>query len=227
MKVKVLFKKYKKHLALLCLVGLFGIIGLHYWMGIQYENDVLTNPQDVPDMQAALILGAKVYKNGNLSKMMQDRADAGIKLYQLCKVKKLLISGDHSKSHYDETNTIRNYMLKKGIPIQDVFMDHAGFDTQSSLYRAKQVFKAKSLIIVTQDFHLPRALYFANLYHIPSKGLLCTSTQYGDISLTLCKLREYPARVKALMEGVLHFRPHFIGNPYPLTGDGRSTEDGK
>ena len=180
----------------------------------------------VPDKQVALVLGARVFPDGRLSNMMQDRADMGIELYRTGKVQKILISGDHSTKHYDETNTIRNYMLKKGIPRSAVFMDHAGFDTYSSMYRARDVFKVESMIIVTQEFHLPRAIYLAKDMGLDAVGLVADAQNYSKRSRNFSAVREVPACVKAyLEESIFKPKPHFLGEEIPVSGDGRLTED--
>lgn len=184
------------------------------------------NLKDIPAKQAVLVLGAKVFRDGRLSNMMRDRADEGILLYKAHKVQKILISGDHGTRGYDEVNTIRNYMLQQGIPAGDIFMDHAGFDTYQSVYLAKDVFKVQSMIITTQEFHLPRALFFANALHVDAVGITADKTHYTVTSRIISDARELPASLKAFFVAkVLHLKPHFLGDPIPITGDGRVTED--
>ncbi|MGZ5245190.1 MAG: SanA/YdcF family protein [Bacteroidia bacterium] len=180
----------------------------------------------LPQKQVALVLGARVYSNGSLSRMMQDRADQGIALYKSGKVEKILVSGDHGTKQYDEVNTIRNYMIKQGIPAEDIFMDHAGFDTYSSMYRARDVFKVKSLIVVTQEFHLPRAIFLAQQLGLDACGLVADAQQYTARSRRFSAVREVPACVKAFLEGsIFQPEPHFLGEAIPISGDGRLTED--
>jgi SanA protein len=188
--------------------------------------DQVYNDVNVPEKQVVLVLGAKVFKDGRLSNMMRDRADEGILLYKNHKVEKILVSGDHGTTGYDEVNTIRDYMLAKGIPAEDIFMDHAGFDTYQSVYRARAVFKVHSMIIATQQFHLPRALFFANVLKIDAVGVTADRMHYTMTSRIISNVREVPASMKAFLEAkVLHLKPHFLGDPIPITGDGRETMD--
>jgi len=181
---------------------------------------------EVPNSQAALVLGAKVFKNGYLANMTLDRANMGIALYRAGKVKKILVSGDHGHEGYDEVNTIRNYILKTGIPREDVFMDHAGFDTYSSMYRARDVFKVESLVVCTQQFHLDRAVFLGHCLGLKVSGIAADSIHYSKWNLLFSNIRESGARTKAWFAAkITHPTPHFLGDPIPISGDGRATED--
>ena len=113
-----------------------------------------------------LILGAGVRDDGSPTLMLADRLDQGLALYQQGAAPKIIVSGDHGSSGYDEVNTMKAYLVERGIPSEDVFMDHAGFSTYDSLYRARDIFQAQKLIIVTQKYHLYRALYIADCLRI-------------------------------------------------------------
>src|SRR3989338_1835512 len=110
-----------------------------------------------PAAQAVLIPGAAILIDGGLSPIFRDRADAAITLYEAGRVAKILVSGDNSTVSHNEVNPVRKYLLAKGVPGQDIFLDHAGFDTYSSMYRARAVFGVSSMLVVSQSFHLPRA----------------------------------------------------------------------
>ena len=115
----------------------------------------------LPHAQAALVLGAQVKPDGTPSDMLADRIATAEELYRAGKVDKLLLSGDHGRVAYDEVGTMRRELLADGIPGRDLFTDHAGFDTWDSAQRARRVFGVDSAIVVTQRFHLPRALFAA------------------------------------------------------------------
>jgi SanA protein len=212
--------------ALILFIGL--LIYSNYAVVRSSKDYIYTNAGEVPQSQAALVLGALVYGNGQLYFMTKDRADMAIALYKAGKVKKILVSGDHGHDNYDEVNTIRNYILKTGIPPQDVFMDHAGFNTYASMYRARDIFKVESMIVCTQQFHLNRAVFLARSMGIPTTGIAVEKIKLSGRSMAFSKLRETGARLKAWLEAdIFRPKPHFLGDPIPINGDGRLTEDGK
>lgn len=167
-------------------------------------------------MQAVLILGASV-NNGKLSETLQERADTAIAIYNAKKAKKILISGDGRTPSYDEVGTTRDYLVQQGIPPADIFLDRRGLDTYSSLYRASYVYGTKSLIITTQDYHLPRALALAWLMGIHATGVKAE----GDSAFGYA--REIPATWKALWDWLRGREPMFLGAPVPLVGNGATT----
>jgi SanA protein len=179
---------------------------------------------DVPHAQAALVLGAQVYRDGRPSIMLRDRVDAGAELYRAGKVDKLLLSGDHSRVDYDEVGTMKRLLLAQGIPAEDIFEDHAGFDTWDSAQRARRVFDVQSAVVVTQQFHMARALYDARRAGLQVTGYAADRRGYGKIMGKL-RLREAAARVKTLGDAITGADPHFLGPEIPITGDGRKSWD--
>jgi len=178
---------------------------------------------DAPKAEAAIILGARVYNSGILSQVLADRMETGIELYKKGKIKKLLLTGDHGQVTYDEVNHMRIYALDRGVPEEDIFMDHAGFSTYDSMYRARDVFKVKKAVIVTQQFHLPRALYIARRMGIESVGVPADKRKYlGERYLFF---REVLARTKAVAQVSLRIKPKYLGPEIPISGDGRVTRD--
>ena len=173
--------------------------------------------------QAALVLGAKVWNNGQMSDIFEDRVKTAIDLYNNGKVKKILISGDHGQKNYDEVNAAKDYLLNNNVKPEDIFLDHAGFDTYDSLYRAMYVFKAESLVVITQDFHLPRALYIANKLGMESCGVSADLHKYSGESAM--NRREVLAKVKAWLNITFNSKPKYLGNEMPLSGSGLSTWD--
>jgi len=180
---------------------------------------------DSPEADAAIVLGARVYQSGSLSPVLADRLDTGIKLYTEGKVKKLLLTGDHGQTTYDEVNNMRLYALEQGVPEEDIFMDHAGFSTYESMYRARDVFKVNKAIIVTQEFHLPRALYTARSLGLIASGVKADKRNY--IGEDYLRFREFVANTKAAAQLAIHDRPTYLGPEIPIWGDGRATKDTK
>ena len=174
-------------------------------------------------VQAALVFGALVRSNNQMSGIFQDRVDTAIGLYRQGKVKKILVSGDNSRKDYNEVDGAKKYLLEQNIPEEDIFLDHAGFDTYDSVYRARDVFEAQSLALVTQKYHLPRALYLAHALQIPSCGVAADLHSYSGE--TKRNLREIAANVKAWLNVTGHSGPTFLGEKIPLSGDGRNSWD--
>lgn len=178
---------------------------------------------DAPSAQVAIVLGARVDPDGHPSPMLADRLATGVELYRLGKVKKLLLSGDHGTIPYDEVNAMREYVMERGVPAEDVFMDHAGFSTFDSMYRARDVFLVTDTLVVTQDFHLARAVYTARTLGLRATGVSADRRPY--LHTYWPAVREWLARCKAFLQlHVLASKPHFLGPTIPITGDGRATE---
>jgi vancomycin permeability regulator SanA len=171
----------------------------------------------LPDAEVALIPGAAIFPDGTLSPIFQDRADMAIRLYKAKKVLKILVSGDNSTLSHNEVNPVRNYLLLKGIPDQDIFLDHAGFDTYSTMYRARDIFGVTSLLIATQSFHLPRAVFIARELGMDAYGV---DADNGP-SLFSNYVREVFADEKAVFDLVFHIQPKYLGDRIPIMGDGR------
>jgi SanA protein len=189
----------------------------------QSNNLIYQNIDNVPTAQAVLVLGAKVKSNGEMSDVLLDRAVTALELYQAKKVEKILVSGDHGTKGYDEVNTLKKYFLDNGVLPADIFLDHAGFDTYDSLYRAKYIFQARSLIIVTQNFHLPRTVYIGKKLGLDVAGLSADKHIY--LGAYRWELREILARVKAFGSVVFHTKPKYLGAVIPLEGDSMKSWD--
>jgi SanA protein len=203
---------------LLAAVGL-GLPNLIVWQGGRGTTD---DPARVPRAQAALVLGAQVMPNGKPSSMLSDRITAAEELYKAGRVDKLLLSGDHGRVKYDEVGTMRRILLERGIPADDIFTDHAGFDTWDSAQRARRVFNVRSAVVVTQGFHMARALYDARHAGLEATGFIADRRDYGRVMARL-RVREAAARVKTLGDVVTGADPHFLGAQIPISGDGRAS----
>jgi SanA protein len=184
---------------------------------------IYENVKDLPQAQAVLVLGAAVHRNGQLSAVFRDRASKALEVYRAGKAKKILVSGDHSAGNYDEVDAAKKFLLKNGVSGQDLFVDYDGFDTYSSVYRAKEIFQVGSLIISTQEFHLPRALYLARSLGINVCGIEADSQNFNLGFFNF--LRENAARAKSFWDITTNAKPEFLGNPVPITGDGRASWD--
>ncbi len=186
----------------------------------------IVNPKDVPEAEAILVLGgAYVKPNGELCDMLEDRVAVGIDLYKNNKAKKLLFSGDHGQVNYDEVNGMKKVAEKKGVKKEDIFLDHAGFSTYESMYRAKEIFKAKKVIIVTQQYHLMRAVYIARQLGLDAYGVSSDKRNYRG-GIDKYKTREIAARVKDYFNvNLIKPKPKYLGDTIPVSGNGIVTHD--
>lgn len=173
---------------------------------------------------AVLVLGAKVYPDGTVSPILADRLEAGIAAYEAGLAPKILLSGDHGVKTYDEVNGMKAYVEKRGIPPEDVFLDHAGLSTYDSVLRAKEVFGAERLLISSQAYHLKRAVFIARSIGLEAWGVPADRRVYPKMAWY--ELREKAARIKDFVKADLLKAPPAIGGPpLPITGDGRMTRD--
>lgn len=175
------------------------------------------------DVDCIIVLGCLVKADGTPSDMLEDRLLQGIALYQSGTAPKLLMSGDHGQKEYDEVNTMKAFAIQAGVPSEDVFMDHAGFSTYESIYRAKEIFGAKKIVIVTQEYHLYRALYVAQSLGIEAYGVSADLRTYAG--QTKRDVREVLARIKDLAYTVFKPEPTYLGDPISLQDSGDVTND--
>lgn len=175
------------------------------------------------DADCILVLGCLVRSDGVPSDMLHDRLQRGVELYEAGAAPKLLMSGDHGRADYDEVNTMKGFALDAGIASEDVFMDHAGFSTYESLYRAKEVFGVKKVIIVTQKYHLHRALYIAEKLGLEAVGVAADYRSY--VGQSYRELREILARNKDFWTSIFQPEPTYLGEMIPIFGDGNLTND--
>lgn len=227
MKLKFKFKYIIKAITVLVILGIIGVLllaGINIYMK-QAVSDNIISEQEAATLNAdcILILGAGVYSNGSPSPMLEDRMLQGIKLYEKGASKKLLMSGDHGRVQYDEVNVMKQFAIDKGIPSEDVFMDHAGFSTYESIYRARDIFQAKKIIIITQDYHLYRALYISKELGLDAYGVAANLGTYGGQRSR--DLREVLARAKDFTYCLIKPKPTFLGEAIPVSGNGDLTND--
>lgn len=170
-----------------------------------------------------LVLGCAVQPDGKPSLMLRDRLDAAIELYKAGAAPKLLMSGDHGTQYYDEVNAMKDYAMAKGVPSEDIFMDHAGFNTYDSLYRARDVFGAEKVIVVTQSYHLYRAVYIGRSLGMEVTGVAAEEITYEG--WVWREAREVMARVKDFGLCFTKPLPTVLGEGIDLTGSGDVTND--
>jgi len=177
---------------------------------------------DVPTRPAAIVFGARVYADGRLSAMLADRVTTAAQLYQAGKVRALLMTGDNSQAHYNEPEAMRQFALGLGVPNEAITLDYAGFRTYDSCYRARDIFGVGEAILVTQAFHLDRALLICNQLGIDSIGVAADAvrpTGYARGSLFMSQIREFPATALSVLDLLVNEQPAYLGEPLPIFGD--------
>jgi vancomycin permeability regulator SanA len=220
-------KTSKKKRALVVLAALFLLsvllpLGISAYMCSSVQDLILT-PEEAAALEAdaILVLGARVWDSGAPSGVLEDRLITGIAAYESGASDRLLMSGDHGQDDYDEVNAMKAYALDAGMPGEHVFMDHAGFSTYESVYRARDIFQVKTVLIVTQEYHLYRALYVARALGLEAYGV---SADLGDYAgMPRFEAREILARMKDFIYAIFQPLPTYLGEVIPITGDGSAT----
>lgn len=154
--------KFLKYILIIIIIIILVALGINLFVIASTKENIITEDEakEIKDIDCILILGAGVRGN-NPSPMLEDRLLQGIELYKRGVAKKIIMSGDHGSKNYDEVNVMKNFAIEHGVPSEDIFMDHAGFSSYESMYRAKEIFGVKTAIVVTQKYHLYRSLYIA------------------------------------------------------------------
>ena len=214
-------------MALLCL-GLLGgitILGINGYVKKSTSDQILSPAAaaELTDADCILVLGCYVHDSGRPSDMLADRLRRGIELYRSGAAPKLLMSGDHGRKDYNEVRAMKLEAMEEGIPSEDIFMDHAGFSTYESIFRARDVFAADKIILVTQKYHLYRALYVANALGLEAYGVAADDHTYAGQAYR--ELREILARNKDFATSILKPAPTYLGEVIPVSGDGNLTND--
>ncbi len=178
---------------------------------------------ELSNVDCIIVLGCGVGEDGSLSGMLQDRLTRGLELYTAGASEKLLMSGDHGRVDYNEVGAMKQYTVDNGVPSEDVFMDHAGFSTYETMYRARDIFKAQKVIIVTQEYHLYRAVYVARQLGLEAYGVSSDLHSYAGQSYR--DAREVLARAKDFAYTLFMPKPTYLGEAIPVNGDGNLTND--
>lgn len=201
--------------SIVALVGLANAYVL--FSGGESTDDVA----DVPPTQVAIVPGAGIKPDGTMSTMLADRVERALELWRAGRVERILVSGDHGTWAYDEPDTMRRALTREGVPGRVIFEDHAGFNTWATMVRARNVFGVHEAVIITQGFHMARALYLADAAGLDATGLTADLHPYG-VQGTKSDVREVLSRVKAIADTTLD-TPAVGGPPVPIEGDGRTS----
>ena len=188
-------------------------------------KDRIVESDGIPDEEfdCIMVLGCQVKEGGEPSHMLRDRLQRGVEVYGFDVSEKLLMSGDHGRTDYNEVETMKQYAIDEGIESENIFMDHAGFSTYESIYRAKEVFGVKKMVIITQEYHLYRALYIAEKLGIEAYGVVSDYHIYAGQSMR--DLREVLARAKDFVATIVKPEPTYLGDFIDIHGDGNVTND--
>lgn len=212
-------------LLLLAAAGVMILFGINGYVKASARDRIISleEAEELEEVDCILILGAGVWDDGSPSQMLEDRLKQGIKLYEAGVSDRLLMSGDHGRLNYDEVNAMKQYAKDAGIPSGNIFMDHAGFSTYESLYRARDIFKADKILIITQEYHLYRAIYIAEGLGIEVYGVASDLRPY--IGQSYRDTREILARVKDFFYVMIKPEPTYLGDAIPVSGNGDLTND--
>ena len=205
----------------LCLLGGVAVVGINAYM-ISYVNDYILTVDDLKNgsFDCIMVLGAGLW-DGEPSPMLQERLDFGIVAYETGCSDKLLMSGDHGREEYDEVNKMKDVAIENGVLADNVFMDHAGFSTYESMYRARDIFQVEKMVIVTQKYHLYRAVYNARKLGIDAYGFAADRLEYPIYN----DVREALARTKDFFYCIVQPEPTYLGEEIPISASGSLTDD--
>jgi SanA protein len=185
------------------------------WVNARYAPRIYAL-EDAPPARVAVVFGARVYSSGRLSAMLRDRVDTGIELYRAGKVDKLLFSGDNQSAEYNEPGAMMAYALAQGVPADAIQPDYGGRRTYDTCYRAAAVFQVETALLVTQGFHLPRALLLCEALGMEVAGVAADRRTYDPRSVAWSEGREVPALLAALLDLIRRAPPPVLGDPIPL-----------
>ena len=215
-------KRVLRTLAFLVALAVLLPLGTSYFVMASAESMIITPEAAAKlDADAILVLGARVWDNGQPSGILKDRINAGIALYEAGASDRILMSGDHGQDDYDEVNAMKDYAVEQGVAPNVIFLDHAGFSTYESVYRARDIFQIKTVVIVTQKYHLYRALFVARALGLNAYGVSADRRDYNPY--ILFSVREIFARCKDFVYSIFQPLPTYLGDVIPITGDASAT----
>lgn len=219
------WRKWVRRLTCLAAAGLLVLFGINAYVKNAVKDRILTlqGAVDLDDVDCILILGCGVRSDGSPSLMLSDRLQQGIALYDSGASDRLLMSGGHGRTDYDEVNLMKQIAMDSGVPSEKIFMDHAGFSTYESMYRARDIFQAKKVLVVTQEYHMYRALYNAQKLGLDAYGVASDPRSYGGQKIR--DAREMLARVKDVLYTLAKPEPTYLGDAIPVSGNGDATND--
>lgn len=213
-------KKLKKAILLLLILAIAAPFLINGWVVTSTKNRILTTEDAaaLENVDCIVVLGCAVRPDGTPSPMLAERLQKSVELYEAGAAPKLLMSGDNGQVEYNEVAAMGNYALQKGVPSYDIFLDYAGFSTYESMYRAKAIFQAEKVLIVTQKYHLHRALYIAKALGLDAYGVSSDTQVYAG--QTNRDIREILARNKDFLTSIFKLKPTYLGDPVPVSGPG-------
>ncbi len=221
-------KKFKRFVSVLLLIAFIAVqipLLINIYM-LEYSNRYFLSVEQASEMEfdCVLVLGAGVWGDSP-SHMLEERLNKGIEVYKTGCTNRILMSGDHGREDYDEVNVMKSFAIECGAVDDHIFMDHAGFSTYESMYRARDIFQVKRVVIVTQKYHLYRAVYNARKLGLEAYGV-CADGQYNyDIFVrTYNNSRESLARCKDFIWCIMKPEPTFLGEAIPISASGELTE---
>ena len=206
------------------IILMIAIFSLNIYVVNNTKNEIVKeeNVSNIDGVDCILILGAGIWGD-KPSPMLEDRLKEGIVLYKQGTTKKIIMSGDHSREDYDEVKIMKEYAESEGGPSEDIFMDHAGFSSYDSVYRAKEIFGVQKMIIVTQKYHLYRSLYIAKKLGIEAYGIESNLRTYpGQV---FREIREILARDKDYFKCIMKPEASIMGEKISLDGSGDITNN--
>lgn len=215
-------KKILIILSILNILGICFIFGINAYVKKSVNENIIEISNIKENYDAILVLGAGL-KNGKPSPVLKDRLDTAYEAYIKGASSKIIVSGDHGRKYYDEVNVMKDYLISKGVPSDDIFMDHAGFSTYDTIYRAKEIFLCDKVLIITQEFHIFRSLYIAKKLDLEAEGVSATLRHYSEE--TKFELREILARDKDFVKTIFKPKPKYLGDTIPVFGNGDITND--
>ncbi len=209
----------------LVLVVALAVFGVDAYVKSTASKNIITPEQasELENVDCIIVLGCQVHPDGNPSIMLEDRIKRGVELYNLGVSQKIIMSGDHGQVEYDEVNAMKQKAIDLGVDSSDVFMDHAGFSTYETVYRAKEIFQAKRVVIVTQQYHLYRAVYIAKQLGLEAYGV--NSDYHKFRGQFFRDVREVLARNKDFVKCIYKPEPTHLGETIAINGDGNVTND--
>lgn len=221
-------KRLKKiFLAFICLflLGAAVFCGINAAVVLTARPHILTEEEACKlDADCILVLGSSVYGN-TLAPTVENRVLTGLALYEGGASDRLLMSGDHGKKDYDEVNSMKQYCVDKGVEPNVIFLDHAGFSTYDSMYRARDIFGVRKVIIVTQGYHLYRAVYIARALGMEAYGVVADGPDHSFLSDLRNQVRESLARVKDFVICIVEPEPTYLGEAIPISGSAELSDD--
>ncbi len=214
----------------LCICCLLGVTAFAAINGIVVGTSkpyILSEEEcaELKDIDCILVLGCAVWNNETLSPMLRDRVTTGLSLYEAGVSNRLLMSGDHGRENYDEVNHMKQFYVDEGVDPDIIFLDHAGFSTYESMYRAQAIFGVKRIVIVTQGYHLYRAIYIARSLGLEAYGAASDLQDYALYTNVRNALRESLARIKDFCVCMIKPEPTYLGDPIPISGSASLSDD--